>query len=87
MMSINDAVHAAELELETWLGDRPALDPYLVALVSGAAFLLMGVFVPTLKWVLLLTACLCFALSAAGVTSRVNLTAAGLACWVLTRLF
>lgn len=86
-MTVDDLVHAEEHELETWLSDRPALDPYIVALVTGAAFLLMEVFVPTLKWVLLLTAFVLFALSAAGVTSRVNLTAAGLACWVLTLLF
>jgi len=35
---------------------------------------------------LLLVALICFILAAVGVNARVNLTALGLACWVLTQL-
>jgi hypothetical protein len=38
----------------------------------------------TIHLVLLILAFLCFALAAAGVVSRVNLVAAGLAIWVLS---
>ena len=40
----------------------------------------------TVALILLVLAALCFAASAAGVQSRVNLTAAGLFCWVLSLL-
>jgi hypothetical protein len=38
----------------------------------------------TLDLILLLLALACFIASAAGVSSRVNLQSAGLACWVLS---
>jgi len=40
----------------------------------------------TLRLVLIVLAIVCFALAAAGVASRVNLTAAGLACWAAATL-
>lgn len=40
----------------------------------------------SLHVLLYLLAFLCFVFAAAGVPSKVNLTAAGLACWVLTLL-
>lgn len=40
----------------------------------------------TLDQVLLIIACACFIAAAVGVPSKVNLVAAGLACWVLTLL-
>jgi len=86
-MTVNDLAHAEERKLETWLFDRPALDPVVGAAVMGAAFFLAEGTMPSVKWVLLLLAFIAFALSAAGVTSRVNLVAAGLALWVLTLLF
>jgi len=36
--------------------------------------------------VLLIVAFICFVVAALGVTTRINLVAAGLACWVLTAL-
>jgi hypothetical protein len=38
----------------------------------------------TIDLVLLLCALACFLASAAGVSSRVNLQSAGLACWILS---
>ena len=38
----------------------------------------------TVDLVLLLLALACFVASAAGVSSRVNLQSAGLACWILS---
>jgi hypothetical protein len=38
----------------------------------------------TVDLILLLLALACFVASAAGVSSRVNLQSAGLACWVLS---
>jgi len=40
----------------------------------------------TLRMVLILVAVVCFVLAAAGVASRVNLMAAGLACWATATL-
>jgi uncharacterized membrane protein YvlD (DUF360 family) len=40
----------------------------------------------TIDLVLLVIAAICFALAAFSVGSRVNLTAAGLFCWVLTAI-
>jgi len=40
----------------------------------------------TLRLVLIVLAVVCFVLAAAGVTSRVNLTAAGLALWATATL-
>jgi hypothetical protein len=40
----------------------------------------------TLRMVLILVAVVCFVLAAAGVASRVNLQAAGLACWATAAL-
>jgi hypothetical protein len=39
-----------------------------------------------LEVLLLLAAFICFVLAAIGIAARVNLMAAGLACWVLTAL-
>jgi hypothetical protein len=41
----------------------------------------------TPKVILLFLALVCFILSAAGIPSRVNLTALGLAFWVVTQVF
>jgi hypothetical protein len=38
----------------------------------------------TVDLILLLLALACFVASAAGVTSRINLQSAGLACWILS---
>jgi len=40
----------------------------------------------TIEIILLVAAFVLFVLAAVGVSSRINLTAAGLACWVLTAL-
>lgn len=40
-----------------------------------------------LKLILLVLALICFILSTVGIKSRVNLTALGLAFWVLTQVF
>lgn len=40
----------------------------------------------TLDLLLLVVAFVCFVLAAIGVSTRVNLVAAGLACWVLTAI-
>lgn len=40
----------------------------------------------TIDFVLLIAALICFGLAAFGVTSKVNLTALGLALWVLTAI-
>jgi len=40
----------------------------------------------TVRVVLIVIAVVCFALAAAGVASRVNLMAAGLACWATATL-
>jgi hypothetical protein len=39
-----------------------------------------------IKLILLIAAFICFVVAAAGVSSRINLVAAGLACWVLTAI-
>jgi hypothetical protein len=41
---------------------------------------------PSLHLILLVLAALCFFLAACGVNTRVNLTALGLFCWVLSLL-
>lgn len=86
-MSINDALWHDEQAIETCLEDNRWLDPFIAGLLFAGYVWLMEVFMPPLKSVLLLIALLLFVLSAVGVPSRVNLTAAGLACWVLTLLF
>jgi hypothetical protein len=40
----------------------------------------------SLAFILLVIALICFVLAAVGVSSRINLLAVGLACWVLTLL-
>jgi len=40
----------------------------------------------SLRLVLLVVAFVCFLLATFGVTAKINLTALGLACWVLTLL-